>query len=74
MTNDRASSIMKMFEDLEKVMPLVPGSSERRDSTWGKDGTFECPVCGGTIAWSRSDLNGHLRLRCSTRSCVGLME
>lgn len=38
-------------------------------------GKMPCPVCdGGTLAWSRASLNGHVWGSCSTDGCVAWME
>jgi endogenous inhibitor of DNA gyrase (YacG/DUF329 family) len=36
-------------------------------------GEVPCPVCGGTVRWARSRLNGHRRAACDA-GCVSFME
>lgn len=40
----------------------------------GDSGRIECPVCGGTVSWSRARLNGHLHAACSTPNCFAVMQ
>lgn len=37
-------------------------------------GEVPCPKCSGTIDWSRSPTNGHLRVACRTPECFRMME
>jgi hypothetical protein len=36
-------------------------------------GEVPCPVCGGTVRWARSPINGHRRAACDA-GCVSFME
>ena len=39
------------------------------------DGVMRCPICGtGQLQYSRSSYNGHVKARCSTKSCVAWQE
>jgi len=40
----------------------------------GSGGTFMCPVCDGTVSWSRAGRNGHIHAHCSTPNCFSVMQ
>jgi hypothetical protein len=40
----------------------------------GDGGRIDCPVCGGTVSWSRARRNGHLHAACSTPHCFAVMQ
>lgn len=64
------------IDQIRSVLEMVPGTSNdrRNQEHWGCGGTFACPLCGGTVSWSRSSYNGHARVRCSTAGCVEVIE
>ena len=40
----------------------------------GASGEIPCPICGGTLRFSRAGYNGHIHARCTTENCVAWME
>ena len=40
----------------------------------GARGAIECPVCHGTLLYSRAGYNGHIHAQCETPNCVSWME
>lgn len=47
-----------------KAIKAIPGPS----------GTIECPVCRGTLDWTRSSYNDHVHGRCQKEGCVTWMQ
>ena len=37
-------------------------------------GQVDCPMCGGTLRFTRSGYNGHIHAACMTDDCVSWME
>ena len=58
--DDFTSGMTKVFKEIPKE---------------GMRGEFTCPICKtGTIRWMRVSSNKHLRVACTTPSCVIMMQ
>lgn len=54
------------------IVDHLGGPWKRGDASVVDD--IPCPVCGGTLSFSRSAYNGHIHASCSGEDCVRWME
>ncbi len=59
------------FRDIKTARAaIVKRISETNESS----GTIECPICKGSLSYSRAKCNGHIHARCDGKDCVAWME
>jgi len=63
----------EIIERLNKASPLISELKKEYGETGGK-GTRPCPVCGNTLNFTVSSLNGHVHGKCETKDCLSWME
>jgi len=68
----RADELERAFDRMEKVAPVI--NEWRSKPPIGKDGTVDCPICGGQLFLSQSARNGHVSAKCTTEGCVSFIE
>lgn len=40
----------------------------------GPEGVVPCPVCAGSLQWTRAESNGHIWGKCETDGCLSWMQ
>lgn len=61
-------SLLAALDTAVVVMQAIPLDKSIRS------GEATCPRCSGTLDWSRSSYNDHLRVACRTPECFRMME